>query len=188
MPRSYLNDNHKNWLRANYHCYENSELADKLTDMVRENNEKEISRLEKMMDNVTDRRVRHSMSNEIIWRRKFKGVTIDFVKHVAMRLRCPAKSAELIASSNRRKARNTNIKRWQNMAVHVDNPAEWLREFRVSEQRICFISNKDELKKIRNTITYFNRSEGYERGIRFSAEYIREAGVMRIIAFSNKIR
>ena len=74
------------------------------------------------------------------------------------------------------------------MAVHVDNPAEWLREFRVSEQRICFISNTDELKKIRNTITYFNRSEGYERGPRCSAEYIREAGVMRIIAFSNKIR
>ena len=57
MARCYLNRKQEMWLYDNFSSKSNQELADILTDMVRKENEIQISRLEAILKNVTQKSV-----------------------------------------------------------------------------------------------------------------------------------
>ena len=97
-----------------------------------------------------------------------------------MRLKCGRKSFELVSVKNREKAQVTNIKRWSKIAIVVDDPATWLTTFRRKEVRICQLHDKDELKRFRNAIFYFNRNNSNESGYFFSSNHISEANLLRV--------
>ena len=61
MARCYLNRKQEMWLYDNFSSKSNQELADILTDMVRKENEIQISRLETILKNVTQKSVIKAM-------------------------------------------------------------------------------------------------------------------------------
>ena len=185
MARSYLTTKHEMWLCDNFASKSNQELAVLLTEMVEKDNEKNISRLESILKDVTEKNVIRSIEKELEWRKRFKGFSATYIKHAGMRMKCCKKSFEYLSSSNREKAHATNIKRWLKAARIIDNPTEWLTNFKENEKRTCLIRNNDELRKFRNAIFYFNRNNSDDFGFFFSSNFISEVNLLRVIATPN---
>lgn len=188
MARSYLTTKEEQWLYNNYSSKSNQELAEILTGMVEKNNEQRIARLEEIMKDVTQMPVIRSIQSELKWRRAFKGFSASYIKHVGMRIKCRGKSFEHVSSSNREKAKATNIKRWLKIAHVIDNPTEWLLNFRKNETRICLLQNEGDLRKLRNAIFYFNRNISNSSGYFFSSNHISEANLLRVVSIPNNCR
>ena len=180
MARSFLTTRHERWLFENFKIKTNQELADILTEMVAKDNEDKICKLEAIIKDVTQKSIIKSIQSELRWRKSFKGFTASYIKHAALRLKCGRKSFELVSVKNREKAQVTNIKRWSKIAIVVDAPATWLTTFRRKEVRICQLHDKDELKRFRNAIFYFNRNNSNESGYFFSSNHISEANLLRV--------
>lgn len=185
MKKGFLTDEMLNWLYSSYPSMTNEHLANELSEMIKKENEKEIPRLNALLDNVTMPSVRRSIENEISRRQKFRKISIATVKRAAASIRCPRKSFVHVAAVNRKKARATNIKRWQEKAQVVTDAAQWFRTFRCREIRICQVRNDKELKSLRNALLYFNHSAADNYGYHLSSEYFKEAQLLRIIALPN---
>ena len=185
MKKGFLTDEMLDWLYNNYPTMTNDHLADELSEMIRKENEKEIPRLNVLLESVTMPSVRRSIENEIERRRKFKQISVATVKRAAASIRCPHKSFVHVASVNRNKARKTNLKRWQEKAQVVEDTAQWFRTFRCREIRICQIQSDKELKSFRNALLYFNHSASETYGYRLSSEYHKEVRLLRVVAVPN---
>ena len=182
MARCYLNRKQEMWLYDNFSSKSNQELADILTDMVRKENEIQISRLEAILKNVTQKSVIKAIESELEWRKAFNGLSASYIKHAGMRLKCSKKSFEYVSSTNREKAKATNIKRWLKKAEKVEHVVEWLRSFKEKDIRFCIIEGDGHLKSMRVSINKFNRYEGYNRRIYLTSQFIPEVCLLRVNA------
>ena len=188
MARSYLTTKEEMWLYDNYSSKSNQELAEILTGMVEKDNAQRIARLEDIMKLVTQKSVLRAIQSELKWRKAFNGFSATYIKHVSMRLKCSRKSFEHVSSSNRDKAKSTNIKRWMKLARVIENPAEWLLNFRKNETRVCLLQSDNDLKKLRNAIFYYNRNTSNASGFYFSSNLISEANLLRVVSVPNLCR
>lgn len=185
MKKGFLTGEMLDWLYKNYSTMTNESIALELSEMIKKDNEKEIPRLNTLLDSVTMPSIRRSIDNEIKRRQKFSRISIATVKRAASDIHCPRKSFTHVSEVNRKKARKTNIKRWQDKAQVVENVAQWLRSFRIREIRVCHINSDKELKSIRNAMIYFNQSASESFGYHLSSEYFKEAHLLRIVANPN---
>lgn len=185
MKKGFLTDEMLDWLYNNYPTMTNEHLAEELSEMIRKENEKEIPRLNILLESVTMPSVRRSIENEIERRRSFTQISVATVKRAAAAIKCPHKSFVHVASMNRRKAQKTNLKKWQEKAQVVDDASLWFRTFRCREIRICVVNSDKELKSLRNALLYFNHSASESYGYHLSSEYHKEARLLRIVAIPN---
>ena len=183
MARSFLSRSDELWLFNNFSSQSNEDLALQLNEKVSKENEEQIKRLEEILKDVSQKSVIRSLQNEIAWRKSFKGINTNFIKHTARRLKLGKKSFEYLSRVSREKAVATNIKRWQKQARVVESPYDWLITFRKKETRICLVENKDAVKKIRNSIFYFNRNESKNYGFFFTSEIVPNEKLLRVVAF-----
>ena len=182
MARSFLSRSDELWLFNNFSSKSNEDLALQLNKIVSKENEEQIKRLTEILKDVSQKSVIRSIQNEIEWRKSFRGITTNFIKHTAKRLKIGKKSFEYLSRVSREKAVATNIKRWHKQARVVDSPNDWLHTFRKNETRICLIENNDSLKKIRNAIFYFNRTESNNYGFFVTSEIIQKEKLLRVVA------
>ena len=180
MARSFLTKEHEIWLYDNYRNTSNEELASVLTKKVSKENDKQIELLSKVLENVTQKSIRRRIERELKWRRSFKGLTATYVKHAALRLKCPQKSFTLISKMSKERARKTNIIRWRKKAAIVKHPYEWLKTFFIGETRICLVQSKQEIIRVRNAVNNFNRIDSESYGFNFSTEHVKDTDLLRV--------
>ena len=75
----------------------NKELAEELSQMVIEENEKTIERLENLLPDVTYQPTRKAVEHQIGKMKSFRGLSEAYIRHVATRLQCKPKSKALIS-------------------------------------------------------------------------------------------
>lgn len=184
--RKILNEAHENWLYENYRDFSNEYLAEKLTEMVRADNKKDIERLTALLPNVTDARIKKEIERNLASLKMFDHLTAEYVRRYARKLGCPKKSMKLKSETARQKALATNIKKWQAKAKAVSSPIEWFRSFYVNEVKICTITNKRELNSIRAAMSAWNRQEGFPKGIYLMSKFFESANLLRVQATINR--
>ena len=182
MARSFLTKEHEMWLYENYRNISNEELASILTKKVSKENDKQIELLTKVLENVTQKTIRKKVENELKWRKSFKDLSATYIKHAAMRIKCPQKSFNLISKMGKERARATNIIRWKKKASIITHPYEWLKSFFIGETRICLVPSKQELIRIRNAVNTFNRIDSDLYGFSFSTEHVKNTDLLRVHA------
>ncbi len=182
MARTFLNRSDEMWLCNNFCTASNEELATQLNERVTAQNKEEIKHLKEALKVVSQKSTIRSIEREIEWRESFKGITPEFIKHAALRLKCGKKSFGYLSKIGRDKARLTNVKRWQKQAQVVSAPSEWLHSFKRKETRICSVEKPEMCKKMKNAIFYFNQTESEKLGYFISYECIQSANIMRIVA------
>lgn len=184
--RKILNEAHENWLYENYRDYSNEYLAEKLTEMVRADNKKEINRLDALLPNVTDARIRKGLERHLASLKMFDRLTPEYVRRYARKLGCPRKTMLLKSETARQRAFETNLKKWRSKAKAVPSPIEWFRSFHMNEIKICLVESKRELNSIRAAMSAWNRQEGFAKGIFLMSRYYETAGLMRVQAVINR--
>ena len=182
MAKTFITSDYDSWLYDNYPNKSNKELASLLTSMIGKENKEQLERLYRMRPLITQKTLRQTLDRQIAWRERFTKVTVNMVKKAALRLANLRKSPLFLSSSNRTKARTTNVRKWQTQAKSVENADAWLRTFRSREVRICRLYNAGDIRRIRNAVNNFNRIESISRGIVFNTELIREANLLRVVA------
>ena len=182
MAKTFITSDYDSWLYDNYPNKSNKELASLLTSIIGKENKEQLERLYRMRPLITQKTLRQTLDRQIAWRERFTKVTVNMVKKAALRLANLRKSPLFLSSSNRTKARTTNVRKWQTQAKSVENADAWLRTFRSREVRICRLDNAGDIRRIRNAVNNFNRIESISRGIVFNTELIREANLLRVVA------
>ena len=182
MARSFLNRSDELWLFNNFSSKSNEDLALQLNEKVSKENEEQIIRLTEILKDVSQKSVIRAIQSEIEWRKSFRGITTNFIKHTARRLKLGKKSFDYLSKVSREKAVATNIKRWHKQARVVESPSDWLHTFRKKEARICLVESNDSVKKIRNAIFYFNRTESNNYGFFFTSEIVPKENLLRVVA------
>jgi hypothetical protein len=182
MARSFLSRSDELWLFNNFRSKSNEDLALQLNEKVSKENEEQIKRLTEILKDVSQKSVIRSIQSEIEWRKSFRGITTNFIKHTARRLKLGKKSFDYLSRVSREKAVATNIKRWHKQARVIDSPTDWLHTFRKNETRICLVVNNDSVKKIRNAIFYFNRTDSNNYGFFITSEIIPKENLLRVVA------
>lgn len=182
MARSFLSRSDELWLFDNFSTTSNEDLALQLNERVSKENKEQIERLTSILKDVTQKSVIRSIQSEIEWRKSFSGITTDFIKHAARRLKCGKKAFSYLSKVSRAKANATNIKRWQKIAQKVENPSEWIHTFRKKETRICIVESAETKKKMKNAVFYFNRIESAKCGYFISYESITGENLLRVTA------
>ena len=182
MASKKLTSEQENWLFLNFPNMTNKELAKELTERIRKENEKQLIKLNRLMQENFGEAARKILIRKIEAIEKFKGVSVSLIKRYAREMRCPRKSREHIIACNQKKAKATNIKRWLEKAEKVEHIMEWLRSFKEKDIRYCFIEGEGQLRSFRVSINKFNRYEGYERCVYLTSEYISEVNLLRVNA------
>lgn len=182
MARRKLTIELQNWLYLNFPDKTNKELAEELSEMIRKDNQKQLTRLRQLLDEDFSDGARKVIVRKIQDIEKFTGVSESSIKRYARNLHCPRKSRMHLISCNQEKAKATNIKRWLKKAEKVEHIMDWLRTFDEKDVRYCFVDGDGQLKSFRVSINKFNRYEGYERGVFLTSQHIPEVGLLRVIA------
>lgn len=185
MAKKLLNASQEKWLMENYCTLSNKDLADRLTQMVKSEYQKTIDRLERLLPDISHKPTRCTVERQLLQMKTFAGFTEAYVRHTAKRLGCPKKKNSLISEYCKKKAHDTNIKKWMKKATKVENYAEYLRSMRVREIRICIVENDAKLNTLRNAISRYNANESKKTGIDLYSRYIEDAHLMRIEARLN---
>ena len=180
MASKKLNSELENWLFLHFPEKTNRELADALTDMIRKENEKQLARLRKLLEEDFTEAARKVITRKIEAIEKFTGVSESLVKRYARELHCPPKSRRHLVLCNQEKAKATNLKRWLKKAEKVEHIMDWLRTFDDRDVRFCFVDNEGQLKSFRVSINRFNRYEGYNRGVFLTSQFIPEVNLLRV--------
>jgi len=188
MARNYLSKEQEKWLFENFSTMSNEELAAIVSERMEKENKKKIEELTEVLKMVPQKRIRKSIAAEIEWRKSFKGVSASYIKYVGRRLKCTRKSNDYLSTSHKERARSTNIKKWMKTARIIKDPALWLSTFRASEVRVCRVQSHAEMRRMRNAIFYFNRLETKRYGFFFASEHIKEAGLLRVFALTDRER
>jgi hypothetical protein len=182
MARRKLTPEQENWLFLHFPNMTNKELAEKLTEMARKENQKQLTRLQHLLQEDFCLTTKKIISRKIDAINKFTVISEPLVKRYARKLHCPRKSREHLFICNQEKARATNIKRWLNKAEKVEHVMDWLRTLDINDIRYCIIDGDVSLKGFRVSINRFNRYEGYDRSIFVTSNYIPEAKLLRVNA------
>ena len=182
MAKKNLTFEQQNWLFMHFPEMTNRELAEKLTEMVKADNKKQLARLKPLLEENFSEGARKIISKKIEALEKFSGFSEAFVKRYARELKCPPKSRIHLVSCNQQKARATNIKKWQQKAEKVEHIMDWLRTFDEKDIRFCTIEGDGQLKSYRVSINKFTRYEGYDRGVYLTSEFIPEVSLLRVRA------
>lgn len=182
MANRKLTSEQENWLFLHFPDKTNRELAEELSEMIRKENQKQLARLRRVMDEDFGPATKKAIRRRIDALEKFTGVSESLVKRYARNLHCPRKSRLHLIACNQRKAKATNIKRWLQQAEKVEHIMEWLRTFEEKDVRCCFVDDEGQLKSFRVSINKFNRYEGYEKGVYLTSQHIPEANLLRVRA------
>lgn len=182
MANRKLTPQQENWLYLHFSDKTNRELAEELTEMIRKDNQKQLARLNHLLEEDFSESAKKIILRKIKTLEKFKGISESSIKRYARKLHCPRKSRMHIMICNQEKAKATNFKRWLKKAERVDQIAEWLRTFDLKDIRYCFIEDEGQLRSFRTSISKFNRFEGYERSIYLTSQYFSEVGLLRVNA------
>ena len=182
MALCRLNPEQENWLFMNYANKTNKELAEELSEMVKKKNEKQLVRLNQLLNEDFDPCIKKQIQKNIENIKNSSSVSVPLVKRYARKLHCPRKSRMHLLRCNQEKARITNRKRWLDKAEEVDNIMPWLRSIDVHQTRYCKISSEGQLKSIRVSINKFNRYEGYEKGVYLTSQQLPEVGLLRVVS------
>lgn len=184
--KKILNYEQENWLYANYPDKTNKELAEELTRMIRSENQKQLKKLEGILKGVTDVEVKKIIEKKISDIIIFRGVSSDFVKKQAQKLKCPPKSVAHMSETARKKAEKTNIKILMAKASLVESPIEWFRTFVLYDSKVCVVKDDKEMNSIRAAMSRWNRYEGYNKGIFLESSYLRTARILKVKAIINR--
>ena len=185
MAKKLLNATQEKWLMENYCFLSNVELADRLSQMVKDDYQKTIDRLERLLPDIVHKPTRDTVERQLQQMKTFAGFTEAYIRHTARRLGCPKKKNSLISEYCKKKARDTNIKKWKKKAQKVENIAAFLRTMRVRDVKICIVENETKLSSLRVAVYRYNASESKYTGIDLYTRYIEEAHIMRIEARLN---
>lgn len=180
MASRKLSPEQENWLYLNYPKMTNNELASYLAEWIRKDNQKQIERLRFLLNEDFGDGGRKVIERKIQALEKFKGISISLIKRYARELHCCPKTREHIIECNQKKARATNLKRWQDKAEKVEHVAEWLRSFEEKDDRFCIIDDKNHLKAMQVSINRFNQYEGFDKRVYLSANFIPEISLLRV--------
>lgn len=172
----------ENWLFVHYSDKTNKELAAELTEMLKRENQKQLERLNLLLEEDFCDGTKKVIQRQIDAIMEFKGISESSLKRYACILHCPKKSRRHLVYCNQGKARATNIKRWQKKAEKVEHIMEWLRTFGLKSNRCCIVEDEGKLKTMKVSINKYNRYEGYEQGILLAYEYIPEVCLLRVYA------
>lgn len=184
--RKLLNNEQENWLYANYPDKTNKELADILTEMVRQENLRQIERLEGVLRGLTDKVLINEIKKRIASYNMFRGISVDYVKKQSQILKCPPKSASLISETSRKRAEETNIKLWKTKAENVTSHIIWFRSFNIHDTKVCNVKGDKDMKSIRTAMSRWNRLEGYDKGIFLESSYVKKANLLIVKARINR--
>lgn len=165
MRPKLLKKEHENWLKENYHLYENQFLAKKLTEMVQVSAEKELKELLHMLPSITNDKLREDASKRILFLKNPVTITPVYVKHCGRRLGCQHKSRSLRASSSRRVIKNRHARRWLQEAIRVEKPVLWFRTLKPGSSYNVKFSNYKQLKNFLDYLYKWNREEGCPNNI-----------------------
>lgn len=182
MAKRKLTSEQENWLFLHFPDMTNRELAERLSEMIRSDNQKQLARLKCLLKEDFHDGARRLIERKIEALEKFNGVSVSLVKRYARNLHCPRKSRLHLIACNQEKAKATNIKRWLQKAEKVEHFTEWLRTFEEKDVRCCYVTGESQLKSYRASINKFNRYEGYEMGIYLTSQHIPEVGLLRVRA------
>jgi hypothetical protein len=182
MAKRKLTPEQENWLFLHFPDMTNRQLAEELTEMIRKENQKQLARLKRLLEEDFSEGARKVINRKIESLEKFTGVSESLVKRYARNLHCPRKSREHLVTCNQEKAKATNYKRWLKKAEKVEHIMDWLRTFDERDIRYCFIEGEGQLKSFRVSINKFNRYEGYERSVFLTSQFFPEVGLLRVNA------
>lgn len=183
----FLNVEQENWLYLNYSHKTNEELAVSLTDMVKKENAKNITRMEALLLNVTDAHVRRDIRRNLERLKSFKSITPGYVRTFASRMHCPPKSHNLKSSLARKSANIRHIKRWKEKAiVSTMAPKDIFRSMKLNESRIITFSSEKEIRNVRTYLAVWNRDEGSVKEIFITCHQIPETTILRFVATLNR--
>ena len=182
MANRKLTLEQQNWLFLHYAEMTNKELASHLTVWIRNDNEKQLERLQMLFKEDFSKGARKVIEKKIEAIGKFKDVSESLVKRYARILHCRPKSREHIISCNQAKAKATNIKRWLDKAEKVEHVMDWLRTFEEKDIRFCIMQDRAQYKSFLASISKFNRYEGYDKGVYLTSQYLSDANLLRVQA------
>jgi len=160
----------------------NRELAEELSEMINKENQRQLARLKRLLEEDFGDGARKVIAQKIEAIENFSGISESTIKRYARNLHCPRKSREHLVMCNQEKAKATNIKRWLQKAEKVEHIMEWLRTFDEKDIRYCYVQDKGQLKSFQTSINKFNRYEGYDRSIYLSSQFISEVSLLRVNA------
>ena len=109
MASRKLTSEQENWLFLHFPDKTNKELAEELTAMIRKENEKQLARLKRLLEEDFSEGARKVILRKIAAIEKFTGVSESLVKRYARNLHCPRKTREHLVQCNQEKAKATNI-------------------------------------------------------------------------------
>lgn len=185
MARTFLTPEINNWLNQNYGSASNEELARQVTDLIKDENEKQIKKLKQMREFITQPALLRKVDREIKWRRAFKNVSVSYIKNVAGKMKHLRKDEGYLSSLNKVKAQRANLIKWVKKAQVVKDPLAWLRTFNKGETRICKIIKPSDIKMIRNATSNYNSNESLMSGMHFVTDLIKEVNLLRVKSIPN---
>ena len=185
MARTFLTPEINNWLNQNYGSASNEELARQVTDLIKDENEKQIKKLKQMREFITQPALLRKVDREIKWRRAFKNVSVSYIKNVAGKMKHLRKDEGYLSSLNKVKAQRANLIKWVKKAQVVKDPLAWLRTFNKGETRICKIIKPSDIKMIRNATSNYNSNESLMSGMYFVTDLIKEVNLLRVKSIPN---
>lgn len=183
----FLTSDQENWLFEHYPNHPNNVLAEKLTEMVRKENEKRISQLEKLLPSVTDAHVSREIRRRVNKLRSFKSISPGYVRTIARRIGCPHKSTAIRTRIARSSAFEMHYKRWKEIAVVTDlPPMQFFRSIQLNEVRVIKYASQKDIRHMRVYLSSWNRTEGFEKGIYITASQIPDTCILRYEATYNR--
>lgn len=182
MARTFLTPEIKKWLFENYSTSSNEELALQITELIIEENKRQLDNLCKMLRFITQANIKRKVQSEIKWRKGFKKVDAAYIKNVASKMPNVKKDVDYISKISKTKANRANIIKWVKQAQVVKEPFAWLKSFHIGETRICQIQKPSDIKMIRNATSNYNMNEGAETGIYFTTELIKDVNLLKVKA------
>lgn len=183
----FLNTEQENWLYLHYPDMSNADLAEHLTCMVKEDNAKTISKLESLLNSMTDARAIRDMKRTIARLASFDKITPNYVRAHARKLHCPRKNIGLISESARAKAYARHYERWKSLAKEIDMPAmKFFRSLKLHETRVVRFESMKKLENFRSYMCNWNKEEGFFNGILIVSTHIPDTTILRFEATLNR--
>lgn len=180
MVRKILSKQQETWLFEHYPDMSNEDLAKELTLIVRARYKKDVEQLESALQKISDTKARRVILRSINEKKKFKGLSVSFIKKNAIRLGCPKKSFAHISDMNRRKNKIKFMKEWQDKAVKVTAAFQWFRTFELRHIYIGKFDNIQQMQSFKSSLCNWNRADGPNRKQFLLADYYKEELIVRI--------
>lgn len=170
------------WLLAHYSKMSNEDLAVRLTEMIREDNEVRLAALKLELEGARTSTEKFKVIARIRTLQDFKGVTANYVRRLAVRMGDTRKSAAFIANCNKEKAMKRHWGRLIDVAVSINSYVDWFRTFSLGEKRVGRFDTPKQLTSFRSSLSQWNKGEGRDRGLYLVAEYSTQYLMAKITA------